>query len=117
MRQINTERGPTNKNPVRGNSRTTHELSDEIKFSENGQVLTKWLAHESGHIPRRQDFSNFDDIYLQSQRCGEVKFLVVLIILIYSINFQNLGYLQHQQRNSYHGPSWSHARDFPLVFG
>src|SRR5271169_3204244 len=78
------------------NSRTASGLSDKIKFIENGQDLTKWLAHESGYIPRRPDFSNFNDIYLRSQRCGEVRFWLILIVLIYSIDHANLGSLPHR---------------------
>src|SRR5579859_3368827 len=98
------------------NSSTGQELSDNVKIIENGQDLTMWLGDESGYIPRLQDFSNFDHIYLQPQACREVRFLLILILLIYSINSPNLEYLQHQQRHSYLAPSWSHTRDFPLVF-
>jgi len=82
--------------PITKNSRTTQELSDNIKISQNGQDLTTWLVDKRVHNPTVQDFSNFDDVYLWPQGCGEVRLLEILIVLIYSINWQNLGYLQHQ---------------------
>src|SRR5579859_7697431 len=49
--------------PVAYNSRTAQELSHNVKIIQNRQHLTKWLVHESRHIPTCQDFSKFDHIY------------------------------------------------------
>jgi len=106
--------GSHRQKPITENSRTAHELSDKIKFTENGQDLTTWLAHESGHILRRQDSPNLDDLYLRSQRCGEVRFLIILIVLIHSINAQNVGCLHHQRRCSYLRRSWHKPQNSAL---
>ena len=113
---ITMEWGPTNENAWKQNSRTAQELSKKVKFIENGQDLTTWLAHESSHIPRRQDFSNFDDLYLPPQRCREVRFLVIWIVLIYSINCQNVESLHHQQRCFQLRWSWPKPQNSALLF-
>ena len=107
---------PYEKYPVTPNSRAAQGLSDNVKIIENGEHLTTWLVPESGHIQTVQHLANFDNVYLRPQRCGEVRFFEILIVLIYSINCQNLAYLKHQQRHSYIRSTWPNARDFPLVF-
>jgi len=92
---------PYKQKPGTGNATTAQQLSHNVKISENGQDLTTWFVNESRHITTVQNFSNFDNVYLQPQPCEEVRFFEILILLIYSINCQNLAYLQHHQRHSY----------------
>ena len=92
---------PYKQKPGTGNARTAQELSHNVKIGQNGQHLTTWFVNESRHIPTVQNFSNFDHLYLWPQGCGEVRFFEILIVFIYSINCQNLAYLQHHQRHSY----------------
>src|SRR5579859_27789 len=99
---------PYEKTPITPNSRATQRLSDNVKIIENREHLTTWLVPESRHIQTVQHLANLN-LYLRPQTCREDRFFQILIVLIYSINCQNLAYLKGQQRHSYLGSTWSNA--------